>query len=313
MADEKPDTSDGPAPAAPTTSAVEKPARIPIWHSPAWITAIVALVSVFITVPDILGNYLTKLQDVELAKQATLAAAVENRASKQKQEFEIVNNTLAQQGPERVFVLRYLSFTLDDKEANKWAKAEVERLDDLSAKQEKLDIARREFEKNEKVLSKKIEQGGQNVSALKADLEKLQTAFDAKNSQVEQLRQEAGISLSKSPRVFLVIRVEKIGASENEESVAFVNIGAWGVPCIFDEKTYCQLLHGAEPPSTFTIEPRGALNLKDIASVSLTEFRETKFLGLDTFSSVTVDYSCSMMGGFYVCNYDLENFLKRRN
>lgn len=32
----------------------------PIWHSPVWLTAIVGVISAFFTIPDVIGNYLTK-------------------------------------------------------------------------------------------------------------------------------------------------------------------------------------------------------------------------------------------------------------
>lgn len=46
--------------------------------------------------------------------------------------------TLAQQGTERVFVLRYLAATLDDEKAQQWASEEVVRLDQLAEAEGKL-------------------------------------------------------------------------------------------------------------------------------------------------------------------------------
>ena len=50
----------------------------PVWKRPAWITAMVGLVSVFFTVPEIVGNYLTKQQEISLAKEQTEAIRLEN-------------------------------------------------------------------------------------------------------------------------------------------------------------------------------------------------------------------------------------------
>ena len=72
MTDETPNSPEMSAPAKPATSVVAKAARIPIWHSPAWITAIVALVSVFFTVPEVLGNYLSTEQATEAARQTNI-------------------------------------------------------------------------------------------------------------------------------------------------------------------------------------------------------------------------------------------------
>lgn len=113
--------------------------NMPIWHSPAWLTAIAGIVSIFLTVPDIVGNYLSKQQDIELAKQKTESLHLGNTDSKQKQEFEIINNTLARQGDERIFMLRYLAATIDDADAKKWAEKEVEMLEEIANEKEKLE------------------------------------------------------------------------------------------------------------------------------------------------------------------------------
>ena len=63
----------------------------PIWKSPGWITALAGLVTAILTIPEIVGDYLTKRQEVSDKKQDS--------------EFRIVSNTLAQQGLERVFRL----------------------------------------------------------------------------------------------------------------------------------------------------------------------------------------------------------------
>ena len=100
----------------------------PLWKRPAWITAMVGVISIFFTVPEIIGDYLTKQQDIELAKEKTKSVELQNKETKQDQEFKIINSTLAQLDTERVFLLRYLAATLDDPEAREWAKVEVERL-----------------------------------------------------------------------------------------------------------------------------------------------------------------------------------------
>lgn len=110
----------------------EKPVSKPIWHSPAWITAIVGVISAFLTVPEVVSGYLSKQQDIALAKQKTEEQRVKNENDKQSLEFTIVNNTLAQQGSERIFVLRYLAKTLDDTDAREWANDEVARLDRIA-------------------------------------------------------------------------------------------------------------------------------------------------------------------------------------
>ena len=108
-----------------------KPSNHPIWHSPAWITAIVGLVSAFLTVPEIVGSDLSKQQDIDTAKIA-------NQGALQDQEFRVVKETLVNQDEERVFVLRYLAATHDDPDAKAWAQDEVQRLDQLAAKEREI-------------------------------------------------------------------------------------------------------------------------------------------------------------------------------
>lgn len=163
----------------------------PIWHKPIWITAIVSLISVFFTVPEIVGQYLVKEQDIELAKEKTEALRLGNLEFKQKQEFGIVDSTLSKQGSERVFMLRYLAATLDDKEARKWAEKEVDRLDALASQQQILEQLQNEILLTEKSLEEGIPDAN---NPIKGVLEWRQQALDAKLSEVAKLRKEAGIA-----------------------------------------------------------------------------------------------------------------------
>jgi len=185
----------------------------PIWHSPAWITAMVAVVSAFLTIPDIVGNYFSKQQEIELQKEKTRAAAIGNEAAKQKQEFEIVNNTLAQQGTERVFVLRYLARTLDDSDARGWADAEVVRLDKLTNQEEELRKTKQALAAKEAELKSKTA-SGQEASNQRATLEQLRAELRIKESELLAAREGAGFATS-SERVLYVVSIEGNPASDN--------------------------------------------------------------------------------------------------
>lgn len=154
----------------------------PVWKKPGWITAIVALISAFLTIPGIVGDYLSRKQDIELAREKTASVNLENQ-------FSIVQQTLAQQGEERIFVLRYMAATLDDTEAKAWAKVEVGRLDDL---------AKARQDRNRAVRELSVKQGqldlvsGDNTD-LKAEIQKLGIDLEEKNSEVEDLRSKAGL------------------------------------------------------------------------------------------------------------------------
>lgn len=113
----------------------------PFWSNPSWVTAIVTLIGAFTTIPDVVSNWLAKEQEIELQKQETKEKAQSNQ-------FAILDSALGQIGPERIFVLRYLQSTFDDKRVRDWASQEVARLQTLAKLQ-----ATPTSEKTEKVIN----------------------------------------------------------------------------------------------------------------------------------------------------------------
>lgn len=162
----------------------------PIWHSPAWVTAIVGVISAFLTVPDVVGNFLAQQQAVKLAEEQTKAQRLLNEGSKQDQELNVLRETLAQpSGLERVFVLRYLSRTLDDEDARKWAEDEVARLERIAQaeeEQQQTDAALRELQGD-------ID--SQTGDAGSAALDQLRKDLDRQTAELQRLLREAGVSV----------------------------------------------------------------------------------------------------------------------
>lgn len=223
----------------------------PIWHNPGWITAIVGLVSAFLTLPDVVGSYLTKQQDIELAKQETEAARLGNLDSKQDQEFKVIQNTLAQQGPERVFVLRYLAHTLDDQNARLWAEKEVSRLDDLSARQEELDKAKQSLDLKRQELEKQQDSNSERTEQLRQELIGLEKILDEQNAEIIQIQSQAGIKGTQvSSTVFVV---HKKVDHESEVNTVAINFGGYGALCNFNEDDLCLRTLAISPPNTFDV------------------------------------------------------------
>lgn len=100
-----------------------------VWKRPAWITAIVGVITALITIPDNIGNYYVKKAESNVKIAEIQATKIENKGSIQQQILQIVSEVQKQKGEERVFMLRYLAKTLSDSGAKKWAEVEVERLD----------------------------------------------------------------------------------------------------------------------------------------------------------------------------------------
>jgi len=240
----------------------------PIWHSPVWLTAIVGVISAFLTVPDIIGSYLTKQQEIKLQKEKTEGFRLGNIESKQEQEFKIVNNTLAKQGTERVFVLRYLASTLDDTDAKKWAQGEVERLDSLASRQEELGKARIEFAAKEKDLLERINKGVENTSELKNELVNLKTELAKKDSVVTEIQKNAGISKDVGRTLFSVIKIKRNTKYLGDAEKIWMDMGGWGFSCKFDGD-YCEKYIRKKMPSQFSITNREGGDSESKYDVSL--------------------------------------------
>ena len=164
----------------------------PVWTRPAWVTAIAGVISAFLTVPGVIGDYLAKQQEIEIAKQRVEAERLANQRALQDKEFLVVQNTLAQQGTERVFMLRYFAATLDDADAKAWAEAEVRRLDELAQVKIQLTETRRDLNRKEAELSQ-ARTSDAEMSDLKAEVAQLRELARAKGLEVSSLQQSAGI------------------------------------------------------------------------------------------------------------------------
>lgn len=229
---------------------VEKPPPHPVWKHPAWLTAMVAVISVFLTVPDKIGDFFTKKQDIEIAKAEEQAAKLRNEQSKQDQEFLIVQNTLTQQGTERVFLLRYFAATLDDVDAQTWAKAEVKRLETLSSTQDELNKLRKELEKTQTQLSIQTTAGG-DVAHLQQEVEKLEKELSDKDSQVAEMRQNAGIEVTNELQNRTYVRID-LGDVDIEKTV-LVDIPEKNISFLCFKDEICDSLLLGKQPETIIV------------------------------------------------------------
>lgn len=152
----------------------------PIWRSPGWVTALVGLITAILTIPEIVGNYYTKQQEAN--------------ESKQDSEFRIVSNTLSQQGTERIFVLRYLAATLDDKDAKEWAKGEVHRLEVVATVQEDVLKGKAEINKKKQEQAENLASGEEPDTKIQMTIKTLEDALNINTSKVDNLLAQAGIS-----------------------------------------------------------------------------------------------------------------------
>ena len=173
------------APTDQKADSSDKAEAPPVWHRPAWITAMVGLVSAFLTIPDVVGDYLAKEQEIE-------ATRIENEGSVQGQALELVQNTLSQQGDERIFMLRFFAATLQDPQAKAWAEGEVARLDELARLQGELDRQRLAIDTKEAEIALLREEGAE-TEALQSEISTLQAAISQKDLEVAELRAQAGV------------------------------------------------------------------------------------------------------------------------
>lgn len=178
-----------------------KPAATPpVWHRPAWITAMVGLVSAFLTVPQVVGDYLAKQQAIE-------ATRIQNEGSVQGQALELVQNTLSQQGDERIFMLRFFAATLQDPQAKAWAEGEVARLDALAVLQGQLDRQRLAIEAKETEIAQ-LRRTGAETASLQSEISALQAEISQKNLEVTELRQQAGVNAETGPALIFAWQLD---------------------------------------------------------------------------------------------------------
>lgn len=192
----------------------------PVWKRPGWITAMVGVVSVCLTIPQIVGDYLTKQQDIKLAEQKTESIRRQNLEMQQDQEFKIVSNTLSQQGSERIFVLRYLAATLDDESAKRWAQSEVQRLDKLATQKEKVKKAEEALEQKQGDLEVRIAKGSSENEQLKQEIKNLKTDLISAKATVSTQIAQVGIPVhinrhSYDKYIVIIIYDDEVESSHN--------------------------------------------------------------------------------------------------
>ena len=228
----------------------------PIWHSPAWITAIVGLVGVFLTIPERVGNYFEKQQEITHLE-------IQNLDSRQEHELNVALNTLAQQGDERVFLLRYLAATHDDADAKKWAEGEVARLDKIAdleelSKQKHAEVVALEGRLQEEVA--RADERTEGIDNLGQELKALQIELSEKNSEITELRQKAGLSdQDDAPRSIHRIRVEKNPEYVGNATKIFLDTEAYATTCHF-VSDYCERLIPGTSPYEISISSTPSTN-----------------------------------------------------
>ena len=279
----------------------------PIWHRPVFLTGIVSIISGFLTIPGIVADYVLKQQDIE-------RLIIENSAFRQEQEFDVALNTLAQQGRERIFFLRYLAATHDDQEARNWAKSEVARLDQIASTEEELEQKRGEID----VLLAQLQEGTDNTAGIKEQLAVLQTELTKRDSEVAELKRRAGLSLKDGTLQSMIrIRVEKNANYTGNARVIWIMSGSFSTPCRF-EHSYCEELITARAPARITIGPEfldGEPNVSGLSlfgSLSVKQYSRSRDSSEDMtlfnpfFVGREVGYSCSHNPGQIVIFCDIQ-------
>ena len=214
------------------------------WQNPVWITAITGLIGTFLTIPIVTSDFLSTWQDIKVAE-------VKADALKQDQEFKIVNTTLSKQGAERVFVLRYLAATLDDKHAKDWAAGEVKTLDTLSTGKQSIESLTREVISIKKALKEDTSKGGNNTKQLQSSLATAKFNLETKKSEVAELTRQAG--LPAPTKKMIAIRVSMKRNYKGKAKHINIELGSRSHQCKMDNMAGCLLLTPSPAPSTISI------------------------------------------------------------
>lgn len=276
----------------------------PIWHSPAWLTAMAGIISLSLTAPEIVGNYLAKEQEI---KQQMIA----NKEALQEHEFKIVNNTLAKQDEERVFVLRYLSHTLDDKEARAWAIKEVERLDELTSAQKLLINAQKELQARERELKESKIRGENGVKEAEEQLKKLREVLEDRESEVLELKKKAGIYDDLKGKSSITIF--EIRSSMNQKGRVLLETDDFSGSCHFENGT-CKIYLAGQAPNRFVIPTKDRISITDkndklsykasnVGGITVIEIKNADIQSGARIIEQIVDYSCETISKDLVCNF----------
>lgn len=190
----------------------------PVWKRPAWIAAIVTLIGIFLSVPEVISKYLSNQQAIRLEKEKTEGVRIANLAAMQEMKFKFIDSTLSQTGPERVIMLRFLESMFDEESVKKWAEREVIELEKLAGVEKQLDDARREFSAKERELQGRIEAGTKDTSNLRAELSHLEEIVADKTEEVSALRNRLMTANESSKKLYIyrLVFSEKDVARANE-------------------------------------------------------------------------------------------------
>jgi len=280
----------------------------PVWKQPAWITAIAGIVSAFLTIPQVVGDYYSKQQDIELAMVKTEEARIINAASKQKMEFEVITNTLKEQGPERIFILRYLSATLDDEDAQRWAANEVERLNELAALQETLNTTEAELETKQQQLAEltttEEKKSSAEAKTLQQDIVNLSQNIKVKEQQASTLQKQSGIQSPnlQSTRYRLNIEAKPNNRATLSTQLQFAAGDTISMQCLFPRDKPCSRVLTA-PPTCIDITPG-----KSVQEVKILHSAD-KYFGLFGSTEYPLDYDCDLIkaDNMYSCRLNSAN------
>ena len=98
----------------------------PIWHSPAWITAIVGLISAFLTIPDVAISYIEKQKAMDMAQKKIEEKAIDNSDKILENHYKNLNTLLAKKPEDREMAMRFIAKTVDNQRVREWAESELE-------------------------------------------------------------------------------------------------------------------------------------------------------------------------------------------
>ncbi len=204
----------------------------PIWHSPGWITACVALVTAFLTIPEKISKYYSE--------------RVETDSKKTESQLKVIEQALETDGNNRVFWLRYLAANSDDPSASAWAAEEVSRYDAISdLNKENADLRLQIEGMREELISANV--AGSAAESLKKQITDLSNKISIKDNEIRSLREKAGLLDEASDLVdgyILNITLKATSDSPLEDNISIFVSSFDLVPigtCIFTTKV-CDLM-----------------------------------------------------------------------
>ncbi|NNE84769.1 MAG: hypothetical protein HKN28_12455 [Alphaproteobacteria bacterium] len=184
-------------------------------------------------------------------------------------------------------MLRYFASTLEDPEARIWAEKEVRRLDELTAL--KAEVRRKQIDIEEKEAElRALEIESDQAQQLRSEIIALEKELIQKDSQVNELKEKAGLEFDKTRNPIFHIRFN-VDWDSVVDNVVTIRSGESLFPlavCTQNDGIICQTYGTGNPPSRIILQ-----GLSEAPKIEVSAISDTRDRGAIKFRKLGVERS----------------------